>query len=269
MATPVDSRQQVQFAEFALDLRTGELWRDGEKLVLPHQSFQILTALLERPGEMVTREELVKRLWASDVFVDFEGSLNKAIKRLREALHDSADQPRYIETLPRRGYRFSAPVTRAQDLATEKEGLVGRKVSHYRVLEIIGGGGMGLVYRAEDLKLCRPVALKFLPEELARDPVALQRFEREARTASSLNHPNICTIYEIEEHEGQPFIVMELLEGETLRDRLASSAARSVPLDRLLDITIQICDGLQAAHERGIIHRDIKPANIFLTAAGQ
>lgn len=100
MAAPAKPRQQVQFADLALDLRTGDLWRDGERLLLPHQSFQILAALLERPGELITREELVKSLWASDVFVDFEGSLNKAIKRLREVLHDSADQPRFIETLP-------------------------------------------------------------------------------------------------------------------------------------------------------------------------
>jgi eukaryotic-like serine/threonine-protein kinase len=271
MATPAESRPQVQFSEFLLDLRTGELWRDGEKVALPYQAFQILSVLLEHPGQLVTREELVKRLWASDVFVDFEGSLNKAIKRLREALNDSADEPRFIETLPRRGYRFIAPVEAVQASADEAASLVGRRVSHYRVLEVIGGGGMGLVYKAEDLKLGRQVALKFLPQEWATDPAALQRFEREARTASSLNDPNICTIYEVAEHEATPFIVMELLVGETVRDRLARSDHEhsGLPLHELLDIGIQTCAGLQAAHDKGIVHRDIKPANIFLTDSGQ
>ena len=154
-------------------------------------------------------------------------------------------------------------------LAAATEGLIGKRVSHYRVLDMIGGGGMGLVYKAEDLKLGRRVALKFLPDELANDTVALRRFEREAQTASSLNHTNICTIHEVEEYDGQPFIVMELLEGETLRDSLATAQSKAVSLDRLLDIAIQICGGLQAAHQKGIIHRDIKPANIFLTTSGQ
>ncbi len=271
MGTPAESRPQVEFSEFRLDLRSGDLWRNGERVALQHQSFQILSALLRQPGQLVTREELVKQLWASDVFVDFEGSLNKAIKRLRETLNDSADEPRFIETIPRRGYRFIAPVEEVEAPTTESASLIGKKVSHYRVLEVIGGGGMGMVYKAEDLKLGRRVALKFLPDEMLWDTIALQRFEREARAASSLDHSNICTIYEVEEHVGQPFIVMQLLQGETLRDRLAALAAdhKTLTLDELLEIAIQMCDGLQAAHDKGIIHRDIKPANIFLTSTGQ
>ena len=169
------------------------------------------------------------------------------------------------------------------------EFLIGKTVSHYRVLGMVGTGGMGVVYRAEDIRLGRPVALKFLPDNLIQRPQALQRFELEARAASTLNHPNICTIYEVEEYEGKPFIVMELLEGQTLRERLKNtnlenrdsnngsresievgpSTASRLSIDELLDLAIQIADGLDAAHQRGIIHRDIKPLNIFITTRGQ
>jgi serine/threonine protein kinase len=149
--------------------------------------------------------------------------------------------------------------------------LVGQTISHYRILDGVGGGGMGLVYRAEDIKLGRQVALKFLPEESVKDPAALGRFECEARAASALEHPNICPIYEFGEYEGQPFLVMQLLEGQTLRGLISATVPGKPPLElsSLLDLAGQITDGLDVAHRHGIIHRDIKPANIFITRDGQ
>ena len=251
-----------------------------------------------------------KLLWPNGTVVEFDHGINNTIEKLRRALNDSAEGAKYIETIPRRGYRLMVPVqwigaedssakrtsadssgdvssraqrsevkepapslsrgpavddTEALPKAKLKVGrLTGKVVSHYRVLEVIGGGGMGLVYRAEDLKLGRAVALKFLPEEVGDDLKARERFEREAKAVSALNHHNICTVYDFDEYEGHPFIAMELLQGKTLREHIAYSRFRLTQPEGL-EIAIQIASGLEAAHEKGIIHRDIKPANIFIT----
>ncbi len=275
---------RVRIGDFDVNLRGGEVRRGDHGVYLQEQPLSVLRMLVERDGEIVVREEIKRELWPNDTVVDFDQGINASIRKLRQAFCDSADEPLYIATIARRGYRLLVPVELVQAGAALGEvqrvsnaavrlqpdpPLIGKKVSHYRVLDIIGGGGMGVVYGAEDLKLGRRVALKFLPEELGSDPQALERFSREARAASSLDHPNICPIHEFSEHEGRPFMVMQLLEGQTLRDRLAAGQpSRPLPLEELLNIGIQVSDGLQAAHDKGIVHRDIKPANIFLASKG-
>ncbi len=285
MTTKDDFGGRIRLGEFELDLDSGDLHpvetgNRQQKTLLKQQPLDVLRMLIASHGKIVTREAIQKRLWPNDTIVDFDHSINVAIRILRQALGDSAQTPRYIETVARRGYRLCAsiewlqtaevarPKSAAQSSFPGLGNLTGIKVSHYRVLEVIGGGGMGMIYKAEDLKLGRRVALKFLPEELANDSLALQRFEREAQSASALNHPNICTIHGFDEYEGRPFIVMELLEGESLLEKLNAAQNHRLPLPTVLEVAVQVSDGLQAAHEKGIIHRDIKPANIFLTQQG-
>jgi serine/threonine protein kinase len=266
-----------EFGEFRMDVQN-RILRRGQNLVpLTPKAFEVLQVLVQKNGEVIAKDELMNAAWP-DSFVE-ESNLTQTVFMLRKALGETRDQP-YILTVPGRGYRFIAPVIKpasgkeaaallSQSLITEN--LTGKKISHYRVLQLLGGGGMGVVYQAEDLKLGRQVAMKFLPGELASDPAAFERMQREARAASALDHPNICAIYELDEHEGRPFIVMQLLEGKTLRQWIENSASenKQARLNQLLDLAVQIADGLEAAHQKGIIHRDIKPANIFITSRGE
>ena len=253
----------VRFNGFEFDPSSRELRKGRTNLKVPDQSLEILAMLLERPGELVTRESIQARLWPNGTVVEFEHSVNSAIKRLRQALLDTANEPRFIETLPRKGYRFIGVL---EVLPDEPAALTpGTIISHYRILNEVGRGAMGVVYKAEDTTLGRMVALKFLPEELASHPPALERLRREARMIAGLNNPGICTMHELGEASGRVFLAMEFLEGETLRQR---TSRQPLTQSEIIDIGVQAAKALEAAHAAGMVHRDIKPDNLFLTKQG-
>ena len=256
------------FGPFGLDAEERVLRRDSQPVALTPKAVETLLVLLQNAGRLVEKDDLIKKVWP-DAFVE-EGNLAKNIFTLRKVLGEYRPGEEYIQTVPKRGYRFSAPVSERTPVIAGA-GLIGKRISRYRVLEILGGGGMGVVYKAEDIKLGRHVALKFLPEELAGNPLAIKRLEREARAASALDQPHICAVYDFDRYEGQPFIAMQYLEGETIRERIDGTRSGQVPFptEELIEIAIQIVGALESAHAKGIIHRDIKPANIFLTKSGE
>ena len=292
---------RVRLGALSLTSSPESCWEPERKVVLQDQPFKVLRILVEYGGEVVSREVIQKSLWPNDTVVEFDHSINAVINKLRRILGDSAEEPKYIETLARRGYRLMAPVERMDssagdtpppsspdqvsdsgDEGKELPGEEGKGPAETGACQLDGQNGFtlsraghhrrrgygGSVPGGRHEAWAARWPLKFLPEELGNDPRALERFEREARAASALEHPNICSIYEFGEHAGQPFIVMQLLQGQDLRERMAAAreAESAKPVsarlyrDELLDVAIQIAHGLEAAHEKGIIHRDIKPA---------
>ena len=255
------------FDDVVVDRENFRVLKANQVRTLEPRVFDLLIYLIERPGRVIEKQELFEQIWKQAFVTD--NALTRAVKEIRKAIGDDAAAPRYIETVPKRGYRFIAEVKLMEvqePVARRAIDLQHEELANYRILRKLGQGGGGVVYLAEDTSLQRSVVLKFLSEELATDEIARKRFLREARLASVLDHPGICTVHEVNEAYGMPFIVMQYAEGETLKQLLAEE---SFDLETTLSIAIQIADALRTAHEHGIIHRDIKPGNIIVTNKGQ
>lgn len=256
---------RYRFDDVVVDRQNFRVLKNGKSRTLEPRIFDLLIFLIENRGRVIEKQELFEQVWKQAFVTD--NALTRAIKEIRRTTGDDASAPRYIETVPKRGYRFIAEVTSSSDQRSRTprpEELVA--ALNYRIQSKLGQGGGGVVYLAEDTRLKRTVVLKFLSEELTTNELGLRRFLREARLASSLDHPNICTIYEVNQVDGLDFIVMQYAEGKTLKQLIAGK-----PLEPqvTISIAVQIADALAAAHDQNVIHRDIKPGNIIVTKKGQ
>ena len=269
MASPEISHPCYYFDDVTVDRENFRVLKRDEARPVPPRAFDVLIYLIEHRERVVEKQELFERVW-KEAFVT-DNALTRAVKDIRRAIGDDAGSPRYIETLPKRGYRFIAEITTAKEPPPVQpadgrrlEGLT--QVLSYKLVSKLGQGGGGVVYLAEDARLQRQVVLKFLSDDLVGDENARKRFLREARLASALDHPNICTIHDINETGGLQFIVMQYVEGRPLKQLITG---KPLDIDVALAISVQIAEGLANAHERKIVHRDIKPGNIVITDSGQ
>ncbi|HEY3135522.1 MAG TPA: protein kinase [Blastocatellia bacterium] len=269
MSSPETSKPCYYFDDVTVDRENFRVLKRGEAQPVPPRAFDLLIYLIEHRERVVEKQELFEQVWREAFVTD--NALTRAVKDIRRAIGDDAGSPRYIETLPKRGYRFIAQVTTVRKPPIVQAAQARRvddlsEVLNYKIVRKLGQGGGGVVYVAEDTRLQRQVVLKFLSDELIDDESARERFLREARLASALDHPNICIIHEINETGGLHFIAMQYVEGKSLKQLIAG---RPLDIDAALAVAIQIGDGLANAHERMIVHRDIKPGNIVISGGGQ